>query len=159
MTGELHHVSFPPPILKLDFWLYVWRVGLPTGDCVNYVGMTGDTGSAHAQSAANRAAAHLGFNTKSNALRRYILEKTQAALEDCQSLDFFVFGPVYPKPELSEYPAARGKVAALEKHLWDRMNASGYKMLNVRPQTKFDLDVGRWDDVRAAFQRHFPNLC
>jgi hypothetical protein len=158
MTAEIHHLSLPPAILKLGFWLYVWRVGLQNGGGVHYVGMTGDTGSARAQSAANRVAAHLGFNTNSNALRRYVQKKKQMDLEDCRSLDFFAFGPVYPKPAYTDYASVRGKVAAIEKHLWEQMCASGYEMLNDLPRARAVLDVARWNDVRAAFQRH-TKLC
>ena len=45
MTTEMHHLSVPPSILRRGFWLYVWRIGLPSGGDVHYVGMTGDTGS------------------------------------------------------------------------------------------------------------------
>ena len=98
MTDEMHHLSVPPSILRRGFWLYVWRIGLPTGGDVHYVGMTGDTGTAGAQSAANRITTHLGYNIHSNALRRYVLHKQHAHLEDCSSLEFFAFGPVYPRP-------------------------------------------------------------
>jgi hypothetical protein len=157
MTGEIHHLPVPPPILKKNFWLYVWRVGVPSGGFLHYVGMTGDTGSARAQSAANRVAAHLGFGI-ANALREYLLREKQIHLEDCRSLDFFGSGPVYPDPAPADYPAVRGKVAALEKHLWIRMEASGYEMLNPRPQTKVSLDEARWNEVRASFQRHCAEL-
>jgi hypothetical protein len=120
MTPEIHHLSVPPSILRRDFWLYVWRVGLPSGGYVHYVGMTGDTGSARAQSAANRVAAHLGFNTKSNALR----QKAQTPLEDCRSLDFFAFGPVYPEPEQADYPWAPAGSAA-----WGRPAAGALALI------------------------------
>jgi hypothetical protein len=98
MSAEMHHLSVQPSILRCGFWLYVWRIGLPSGGDVHYVGMTGDTGAARAQSAANRIAAHLSYNIHSNALRRYVLHKEHAHLEDCSSLEFFAFGPVYPRP-------------------------------------------------------------
>jgi len=158
MTAQLHHLSMPPKILRRDFWLYVWKVGLPAGECAHYVGMTGDTGSAHAQSAANRVAAHLGFNPKSNALRRHMLQRRQTSLEDCRSLEFFAFGPVYPEPAPVDYPSMRGKVAALERQLWKRMEASGYDMLNAEPRATGELDEGRWKDVCASFRRHFADL-
>jgi hypothetical protein len=73
MTTEMHHLSVPPSILRRGFWPYMSRIGLPTGGDIHYVGMTGDTGTARAQSAANRIGAHLGYNVHSNALRRYVL--------------------------------------------------------------------------------------
>jgi len=156
--GEIHHLSVPPQILNRDFWLYVWRIGLPNEAVMHYVGMTGDTGSGRSQSAANRVAAHLGFNIHSNALRRYMRERRQTELEDCRSLEFFAFGPVYPEPAEADYPMTRGKVAALEKHLWHRMEASGYEMLNTSPRATAARDDDCWADICAAFQRHFPHL-
>jgi hypothetical protein len=119
--------------------------------------MTGDTGSARAQSAANRVAAHLGFSI-ANALRKYVQQKKQTHLEDCGSLDFFAFGPVYPEPAQADYPIMRGQVAALEKHLWKRMEANGYDMLNAQPQATATLDEDRWNEICASFQRHFAEL-
>jgi hypothetical protein len=151
----------PPSILKRDFWVYVWRVGLPSGGYAHYVGMTGDTGSARAQSAANRVAAHLGFGI-ANALRKYVHKRTQSdleqCLEDCRSLNLFASGPVYAKPTDADYQNMRGKVAALEKRLWERMEASGYDMLNGKPQATAMVDENRWNDVYTAFQRHFADL-
>jgi hypothetical protein len=158
MTSELHHMSLPAPILRRGFWLYVWGVGLPLGGKIHYVGMTGDTGSGAAQSAMNRVSAHLGRNIKSNALRRYLKSKRNAELEDCQSLDFFAFGPVYPEPVGADYPRQRGKVAAIEKHLWAKMKAADYEMLNNQPQATAQLDTDRWAAVCAAFQEPFSRL-
>ncbi len=154
----LHHVAVPSPILQRGFWLYVWKVGLPGGGVGHYVGMTGDTGAARAQSAANHVAAHLGFSVNASAIRKCMLRKHRARLEDCRSLDFFAFGPVYPEPGTADYPAMRAKVTALAKQLWQRMEAGGYEMLNVPPQTMSPLDIERWRDVCVAFQRQFANL-
>jgi len=159
MTAEMHHLSVPPSILRRGFWPYVWRIGLPTDGDVHYVGMTGDTGAAGAQSAANRIATHLGYNIHSNALRRYILHKEHAHLEDCRSLEFFAFGPVYPWPaQAVDYPTVRSKVAALEKHLWKRMETSGYDMLNPQPRAAAEPDEDRLDEICASFRRHFAKL-
>jgi hypothetical protein len=158
MAGELHCMSLPAAILQQGFWLYVWKVGLPNGAEVHYVGMTGDTGSTVAQSAMNRVAAHLGRNVHSNALQRYLKEKLDVELVACSSLEFFAFGPVYPAPAKAEYAYHRGRVAALEKHLWGRLRDAGYEMLNKQPGARAELDEDRWRDVCAAFQRPFPKL-
>jgi hypothetical protein len=65
---------------------------------------------------------------------------------------------VYPEPGPADYPTMRGKVTALAKHLWQRMEASGYDMLNVPPQTTAVLDGDRWKEVYAAFQQQFAEL-
>jgi hypothetical protein len=158
MTGTLHHMSLPAPILRRDFWLYVWRIGLPDRRKTHYVGMTGDTGAGIAQSAMNRVAAHLGRNIRSNALRKYLKTKRDVELEDCLSLDFFAFGPVYPEPARVDYPTIQAKVAALEKHLWARMQSAKYEMLNNQPQATAQFDPDRWSAVCTAFQKPFPDL-
>jgi hypothetical protein len=159
MADEMHHLSISPSILRRGFWLYVWRIGLPTGGDAHYVGMTGDTGTAGAQTVANRIATHLGYNIHSNALRRYILNTEHAHLEDCRSLEFFAFGPVYPRPvQAVDYPTVRGKVAALEKHLWKRMQISGYDMLNPQPRATDKPDEDRLDEICASFRRYFAKL-
>jgi len=144
--------------VERGFWLYIWKVGLPEGDEGHYVGMTGDTGAARAQSAANHIAASLGFSVNASALRRCLQRRRRAHLEDCRSLDFFSFGPVYQEPGPAEYSSVRGKVIGLANGLWDRLGASGYDMLNVRPPAPAPLDVERWNDVYSAYQSHFPKL-
>lgn len=106
----------------------------------------------------NRVSAHLGRNVRSNALRRYLKSKRDVELEACLSLDFFAFGPVYPEPEAADYPTQRGKVAALERHLWLRLKDAGYEMLNAQPAARAELDKPRWRDVCCAFKQRFQNL-
>ena len=52
----------------------------------------------------------------------------------------------------------RGKVAALEKHLWKRMEASGYDMLNLQPRATAKPDEDRLDEICASFRKHFAKL-
>ena len=158
MDRKMHHMSLPAPILRRGFWLYVWKVGLPNGALVHYVGMTGDTGSGAAQSAMNRVSAHLGQNVRSNALRRYLKSKREIELEACGSLDFFAYGPVYPQLLQTDYPLQRARVARIEKELWKCLERSGYDMLNTQPGATAELDPDRWNDVCAAFQIPFPAL-
>lgn len=159
MIGQIHHLELPSALLQRAFWLYVWKIVLPSGGgTVHYVGMTGDTGAGTAQSAMNRVSAHLGRNVKSNALRRYLKSKREVELEDCQALDLFAFGPVYRSPEKADYATQRGKVAAIEKHLWAQMEAARYVMLNAQPAARAKLDRPRWEDVYSAFREHFHDL-
>jgi hypothetical protein len=159
MTGELHHMWIPAPILTRGFWLYVWKVGLPDGDNTHYVGMTGDV-TGVAQSASNRVSAHLGSNVKSNALRRNLRNRLNTELENCKSFDLFAFGPVYEYPvQLPDiFKAQREKVANLERHLWLRLHEAQYPMLNKRPDGNDVIDAGRWPAICAAFQKPFPKL-
>jgi hypothetical protein len=155
--ASLSHLSIPAPILKSAFWLYVWKVGLPSGATELYVGMTGDAGSGRAQSAMNRVAAHLGRNIKNNALRRY-LNSRHIELEHCTSLDLYAYGPVYPKPSEERYRHVRGQVAAIEKRLWAHLKSAGYGMLNKKPRATAPCDESRWAEVCDAFTTEFPNL-
>jgi hypothetical protein len=56
----LQQLSIPGALLERGFWLYVWEVLTEDGNTVLYVGRTGDSSSAHAQSPFNRLSQHLG---------------------------------------------------------------------------------------------------
>lgn len=99
----------------------------------------------------NRLSAHLGGNVRSNALRRYLKSKRQVELEDCRSLEFFAYGPVYPRPSESDYSEMRGKVAAIEKQLWFEMKSAGYDMLNAQPQARAEAEPKMAHDIINLF--------
>jgi hypothetical protein len=155
---ELVSVSLPPPLLARGFWIYVWKIGLADGMVVHYVGMTGDTGSFMAGSPLKRAADHLGFNEKSNALRKY-LERKGCPPEKCRMLDLMAFGPIGDvPPDREEYRVARGKIAALDKALCNALRAANYEVLHEDPRCNFEFDAERWAELKAAFSSHFPLL-
>ena len=58
MTPSIHELTFPGPMTKRGFWLYVWRIQSPEGELL-YVGRTGDSSSAHAASPIERMGQHL----------------------------------------------------------------------------------------------------
>ena len=157
----MYHMALPPQLLKRDFWLYIWKIGLPNGRHTHYVGMTGDVTGAVA-SAFGRVTAHFGKNNFSNALRKNLRRRAGVDVEDCLSLDFFAYGPVYPLPEnpddYESIKSIRPWVAALEKHLWYQMHRARYDMLNKQPGATALLNPGTWKCVCSAFQQHFPNL-
>jgi hypothetical protein len=65
-----HAFAFSGQLLQRGFWLYVWEIQPRDGATIYYVGRTGDSSSQNAQSPFNRMGQHLGFNVKSNILRR-----------------------------------------------------------------------------------------
>jgi hypothetical protein len=151
-------VSLPPALLARGFWIYVWKIGLVDGTVVHYVGMTGDTGSYVAGSPLKRAADHLGFNERSNALRQY-LERKGCPPERCRMLDLMSFGPIGDVPEDRElYKVARGKIAALEKALCSALRAAQYEVLHDDPRCNFKCDESRWKELVTAFGGNFPLL-
>lgn len=158
----MYHMTLHPPLLKRDFWLYVWKVGLPDGRFTHYVGMTGDV-TGVAGSAFGRLSTHVGKNGTNNALRRN-LRRGGLDVEDCLSLDFYAYGPIYSVPENSQlenraiYESLRRRVAALEKRLWYRMRLGGYKMLNSQPGATALVDGTKWKRACTEFQKYFPNL-
>jgi hypothetical protein len=116
-----------------------------------YVGMTGDTGSYSAQSPLNRVGAHLGHNERSNALRRYLRTKG-IVIESCDALEFAAYGPIGSVPsERAEYRAARARIAALEKCLWQHMDGIGIEMLNQCPACNTSRDPKIFETMRRAF--------
>lgn len=159
MAGpELVTLSLPPPLLARGFWIYLWKIGLADGTVVHYVGMTGDTGSYVAGSPLKRAADHLGFNEKSNPLRKY-LERKGCPPEKCRMLDLMAFGPIGEVPTDPElYKPARGKIAALEKALCSALRAAKYEVLHDDPACRFKYDENRWKELVTAFSGCFPRL-
>jgi hypothetical protein len=154
---KLNTVSLAPKLLERGFWLYVWKIALPSGSFVHYVGMTGDTVPKNgAQSAFKRITDHLGINKNSNQLRKWLL-KRNARPEACRSLDFFAYGPIGKVPtDPKLYAQARGKIAALERSLCMWLRDAGYVVLHDDPRCSFSHSEEDWKPVREAFSKHFP---
>ena len=140
MFPSSHSISIPSQVLVRGFWLYVWKITRLDEPPLYYVGMTGDTGSYKAQSPFNRLAAHLGSNSKSNAIQRYLkLKKIDSG--SCLTFDFTAYGPLTEVPtEKAAYQLARGNVSGLEKSLWLALKKADCDMLNVCPNSKFQAD-------------------
>jgi hypothetical protein len=99
---------------------------------------------------------HLGFNDKSNVLRRH-LKKRDIAPEKC---DFRLvsYGPILGEAITQrEHRQLRDLIAALEKALAEAMTAAGYTVINT-VSCRMPLDEKRFKAVRAAFAAHFPKL-
>jgi hypothetical protein len=151
----MYRFTVPSPLLKRGFWFYVWKICIPRGRPKFYVGMTGDTGSYSAQSPVNRVSAHLGYNERSNHLRRY-LQSLDIDIESCDALEFAAYGPVGSVPtDEAEYRAARARVAAVEKRLWEHMANKGLDMLNRCPRCKTGHDPQMFESVRAELDPFF----
>jgi hypothetical protein len=54
MTTQTYMIALDGGVLRRGFWLYVWEVIAPTREGFLYVGRTGDSSSANAQSPFNR---------------------------------------------------------------------------------------------------------
>jgi hypothetical protein len=151
-----HALSFDGHILRRGFWLYIWEITPPEGTSIHYVGRTGDSSSANAQSPFNRVSQHLGFNEKSNALRRH-LEERGLRPEECR-FRLVTHGPVLEEAQTAEeHHVPRDAVAALEKALAEALCAAGYDVIN-RVACRKPLDAARFEEIRAAFAVHFPRL-
>lgn len=157
MSASLHNLSFNGGLLERGFWLYVWEILPAKGDAVLYVGMTGDSSSANAQSPFNRLSQHLGSNRHSNALRRQLVAK-DIEPESCRSFEMIAYGPIFPHASTDEeHKASWRLVAALEKALRDALLTAGYTVLNdVRCHQV--LNEEHWQAVIAAFAGRFRLL-
>lgn len=154
MPADTHAFAFSGQLLHRGFWLYVWEIQPSGGETIYYVGRTGDSSSANAQSPFNRMGQHLGFNLKSNVLRRR-LEKSGVAPEACE-FRLIAHGPILPEAKtVEEHRHARDMVAALEKALADAMCTAGYNVINP-VHCRMPLDDEIFEDVRKAFASHFP---
>lgn len=80
MRKTTETLAFSGQVLRRGFWLYVWEIQPPNSERIYYVGRTGDSSSPNAQSPFSRMSHHLGFNRRSNVLRRH-LEKRNIAPE------------------------------------------------------------------------------
>jgi hypothetical protein len=144
-------------MLARGFWLYVWEVTGPDERTVLYVGMTGDSSSANAQSPFNRLSQHLGRNKHANALRRQ-LEKANIEPTACRLFDMVAYGPIFPHATSKvEHKSSWRLVAAMEKALRDGLHAAGYTVLND-VKCRQVLDDRHWQEVLAAFSERFAKL-
>ncbi len=156
MAPITESLTFTGEVLRRGFWLYVWEITPPGGSPIYYVGRTGDSSTQFAQSPFNRMGQHLGFNVKSNVLRRR-LGALGFAPEECQ-FHLVVHGPLLAEALSMElHRASRDVVAGLEKALAESMAAAGYEVINP-VYSKKPLDAGLFRTVRHAFAEHFPRL-
>ncbi len=157
MSASLYTLSFNGGLLERGFWLYVWEIVPANGNAVLYVGMTGDSSSANAQSPFNRLSQHLGRNRHANALRRQLVAK-DIEPESCRSFEMVAYGPIFPHASTdAEHKASWRLVAAMEKALRDALHTAGYRVLNDVRSLQ-DLDEEHWQAVVAAFAGRFSSL-
>jgi hypothetical protein len=157
VTPQLHRLSLPGALLARGFWLYVWSVVTGDGREVLYVGRTGDSSSANAQSPFTRLSQHLGSNKHANALRRHLNSRNIDPCS-CRSFDMIAYGPILPEVDTKEnHQPSRDKIAALEKALYDELVQAGYTVLNDVKCRK-PLDAALWAEVREAFSARFPRV-
>jgi hypothetical protein len=165
-------LTLPGPMLQRGFWLYVWRVTVPDGRELLYVGRTGDNSSPNASPAYVRMGQHLGSTKTQNALRRHLTDRNIAP-EDCAEFDLVAHGPIHPEVEkpdgydhadpqtrdtlMALHKPLRDIVGAMEKRLADELGGAGYLVMNtVRWKPTIADEV--WLPVREAFAVDFPNL-
>jgi hypothetical protein len=157
MNKKLYQVVIPPEMLRRGFWLYVWIIKLADGRSVHYVGRTGDTSSARAQSPLSRISGHLGSNEHANALQRH-LEKRGIDFDDCVELEFVAHGPLHEEAiDWDAHKPRRDKVHALERDLCEAMRASGYDVVNV-VGCMAPTNEHEWKPIREIFARRFERL-
>jgi hypothetical protein len=153
----LQSLSFSGELLQRGFWLYVWEVTAADGRTVLYVGRTGDSSSANAQSPFNRLSQHLGTNKHANALRRQLLN-VGIEPNDCLKFEMVAYGPIHAEgASMADHTPLRDRVAAMEKALCDALCTAGYTVLNsVNCRQK--LDEQSWIEALSAFAERFPKL-
>jgi hypothetical protein len=156
MPPATHAFAFSGQLLQRGFWLYVWAIEPRDGATIYYVGRTGDSSSPNAQSPFNRMGQHLGFNDKSNVLRRR-LEQSGIAPEAMRVPSHRTWPGPGEADSDEEHRQRRDVVAALEKALAGAMRSAGYQVINEVP-CHMTLDDGLFATVRAAFSQHFPRL-
>lgn len=158
MKPGLQTLNFDGALLHRGFWLYVWEITPAGASPLYYVGRTGDSSSANAQSPFNRMGQHLGFNEASNTLRRRLLARSVTP-EACH-FKLVAVGPLdaeSTEDTRAEHDERRDRIAAMEKALADLMKESGYNVIN-RVHSKKALDLKVFDGVRHAFAGAFSKI-
>jgi hypothetical protein len=156
MSAETYDLTFKGELLNRGFWLYVWEITTPEQMRLYYVGRTGDSSSIYAQSPFNRMGQHLGFNVKSNVLRRRL--KTKKVDPEACTFRLVAHGPILDEASThDEHRERRDRIAAMEKALADAMAAAGYDVMNA-VNCRIGLDAKSFADVRIAFAAHFKKL-
>jgi hypothetical protein len=156
MKTKTLELNFNGKLLQRGFWLYVWEIETYQKKDLYSVGRTGDSSSTNAQSPFNRMGQHLGFNDKSNVLRRHLIDKR--INPDTCSFRLVAHGPILKEAiTKDEHRKRRDSIAAMEKALADELATAGYSVINtVNCQKK--LNVAKFASVRAAFALHFNRL-
>jgi hypothetical protein len=142
--------------LKRGFWLYVWEITPRRKPIIYYVGRTGDSSSSNAQSPFNRMGHHLGFNKRSNVLRR----RLQANGIDPEQCEFrlIAHGPILKEASTFEaHCEPRNVIASLEAALAVALKEAGYEVMNT-VNCRMPLDNKLFKKVRSAFATEFPKL-
>jgi hypothetical protein len=156
VSASSHEIIFNGELLDRGFWLYVWDVTTAGKTHIYYVGRTGDSSSKNAQSPFNRMGQHLGFNKRSNVLRRR-MEILGIEPETC-IFRLVAHGPILEECSSHEsHRKNRDQIAAMERALAEAMTAVGYRVVNAVHCRK-QLDPVAFATVRAAFKAYFPQL-
>lgn len=156
MTASTHELEFHGGILQRGFWLYVWKITLPDGATLHYVGRTGDSSSVNAQSPFARMGQHLGFAKNSNMLRRH-LQEHHGSPDGCV-FHLVAHGPILEETKDREgHNERRDIIAAMEKALAEDMTAAGYTVMNT-VRCRKSLNVDQYTQIRTAFASQFPAL-
>ena len=166
MRPSTHTLTFPGPMNKRGFSLYVWRVEHPEKGELLYVGRTGDSSSPNASSPIKRMGQHLDAKAKGNMLHRKLEERCSEP-ESCTSFELVSYGPLFkevkldceePKDEaaarkklMEKHKKPRDIVGALEKALADALKSVGYEVMNKVPG-KSDTKSQLWHEVLASFE-------
>jgi len=156
MKAATHEMNFHGELLDRGFWLYVWEIKTPKHALFYYVGRTGDSSSSKAQSPFNRMGQHLGFNARSNVLRRHLKVKGIDA-HKC-TFRLVAHGPILEEAKTRQaHVQRRDRIASLEKALAQALAAAGYEVMN-KIYCRVALDPETFAVVRAAFAKHFRKL-
>lgn len=156
MEPTTYDLKFNGELLQRGFWLYIWEITAQKQKNLYYVGRTGDSSSINAQSPFNRMGQHLGFNDKSNVLRRR-LEGEGIDPAKC-TFRLIAHGPIFEEARTKElHQKRRDTLAAQEMALAEAMAEAGYKVMN-KVNCRKVLDKGKFNHIRNAFAAEFPKL-
>ena len=158
MAALTYTLQIPVSMTRPGYWLYVWRVTIPNGDEILYVGRTGDDRYITANPPIVRMGQHFdpnGAQALLSNLRNHLLRHRLNA-RDYADFRIVAHGPLFPPPanDRDYHDTRLAVVRPLERALRDALQHNGYVVIG---QHSRDTNLCRccWQDVRQAFMHHF----
>lgn len=156
MKSTTHTIEITSDILQRGYWLFVWESVTPEGKRLYYVGRTGETSEASAQSPFFRIGGHLNDKPYNGPLQKH-LKKAGTPADQC-SFRLITYGPVYSEPENPKtHESRREQMSAMEKALARALKRSDLEVINS-VNSKVPLDEKIFAPILKSFAKEIKGL-
>lgn len=167
MRASTYCLQIPVSMTRAGYWLYVWRVTIPNGNEVLYVGRTGDSRYATANPPIVRMGQHFDRNVARSLLknlnehliklaRRSGLNPLDYTANPYTAMSIVAHGPLFPPPggDDAYHEERKVIVGPLERALRDALECNGHVVVGQHDKSG-NLCHSCWQDVRQAFDPYF----